>query len=114
MTYRDLELPQEIYDLIKIRCQEQGGHFDIDADSINGKAYNGFNWDLTVEGSDFWNDVLNYNTQSNKIQRILNFEKKYPLTKIELISEEPTIYKANYKGKKYEITIKEIKDGNIS
>lgn len=109
-TFRELNLPQEIYDLIKIRCEEQGSVFNVDKPSNRNTSEGGFYWQDSVEGMDFWDSILGmqYNTKKG----IEDFFKRYPKNKVELISEEPRIYKASFKGKKYEITIKEINDAD--
>jgi hypothetical protein len=107
-TFRQLELPEEVLNKIKERCKKQKSIFNIDVDCCSGSGEEGFNWSETPERYSFWQKIL----EDRTTEGIEEFFKKYPerIKTVKLISEKPRIYKANYKGKKYEIIIKEIKD----
>lgn len=112
-TFRELNLPEEILDKIRERCKDVGTILDLNKTCMSGNKKVGFNWSDSVEGKDFWLNILFHNlTKEERKKGIENFFKKYPerYTQIELISQDPRIYKASCKGKKFEITIKEIKD----
>jgi hypothetical protein len=114
-TFRELNLPEEILDKIKERCEQSGTILDLDETSMSGNKKVGFNWSNSIEGKEFWYNILYSSlTPNQRKEGIEAFFKKYPerYKPIELISEEPRTYKASYKGKKFEITIKEIKDEN--
>lgn len=109
-TFRELNLPEEILDKIKERCKDISRIFDLDDDSLTGSNSHGFTWSNTIEGHDFWMEILNRNHNNQK--GISEFYKLYPKPSINLISENPLTYKAKFKGKEYEITIKEVKNEN--
>jgi len=58
-NFRDL--PEEIQNMMLNHQEEQGNEKDteiFEKDLLSDRYMGGFNWDETVEGHRFWNDLL--------------------------------------------------------
>ena len=109
MTFKELgDIHPQILEKCKERALEQGGKIDLDRQVCSGRGSGGFTWNQTIEykiDADFWQNVLDH-------KNFNSFYKLYPLKpvkpEIEVNYISNTSYTASYKGKNYEITIKEV------
>lgn len=108
MTFKELgDIHPQILEKCKERAIEQGGLIILEVDTVNSIFAGGFNWSNTIEDlnlnreGSFWFDVLNR-------KQFEIFYEKYPKieTIIELISDNPIIYKGIINNKKVTIEIK--------
>lgn len=94
------QLPKEIKELVSIRFKEY--HIKVKSTKIldeNVTISQMFSFSNTIEGHSFWSTIATGNYEI--------FYEKYPKieTRIELISDNPIIYKGIVNNKKVKITI---------